>query len=105
MNAPNYRSLDGETGDHRSPARLLVKATWQSHEPMTLRDLYHELLSTGISAHELMVSPGVFVHWYVRESDEAYAARQRRIGAEAARTEQWERETLARLKAKYEGDK
>lgn len=103
MIAPNFRPMTGDgPGDRQSPERLLAKRVWRTSEPMTLRDLYHELVSTGVSAHELTVSPGVFVHWYEPETPEEFAQRQREIGAAQARHEAWERETLARLKAKYE---
>lgn len=111
MIAPNYRAMtevagaDGlvKAADPQSTERLLVKRTWRFNEPVTLMKLRSELASVGVPPEAVTLSPGVHAHWYVPETEREFAERQQRIGAAQSRHEAWERETLARLKAKYEG--
>jgi len=66
--------------------------------PIQFIDWLNEVIGDGT---ETVISPGVYVSWYSPKTPEEQDADAVFAQAKAERTEKWERETYARLYAKY----
>jgi hypothetical protein len=87
---------------YRHPDSTGLKRYARSTEEMTPQETADWLLSVaGDDGYEAVVSAGIYVDWYSPMSPEELKDREEYEAAQIARTEKWERETYAKLYAKY----
>lgn len=71
----------------------------QEMTPMEFMNWLNEVISAD--GTDPLISPGVYIDWYSPKTPEEEAADLMYEQQKAERTEKWERETYARLYAKY----
>jgi hypothetical protein len=79
-----------------------VRREVESHHRITVQDLIEWCLRRELDPAQTYIS-AVTVIFYRPESETERARREEYEAANRERTERWEREMLARLRAKYEG--
>jgi hypothetical protein len=97
MTVRKYRMI-AESGEHLlKRSAVLPRAIPASEVPAWVAQAVGD-------GREALLSAGANLEWYSPETDEERERREAHERASAERTERWEREVYARLRAKFEAD-